>query len=62
MFQTVLLNGKPFNIFYDTGCSDFILTADAVTRLGTQVTQVYAGPVVLGGVSDTETKYVHGIY
>ena len=56
------LNGKPFTIFYDTGCSDFVLTADAVTDLGTRITQVYTGPVVLGGVGDTETKCVHGIY
>ena len=62
LLQTISLNGEPFNIFYDSGCSDFVVTIDAVNRLGSNAEQEYAGPVMLGGVGDTLTESPHGIY
>ena len=57
-----MLHGQPFNIFYDTGCSDFVITIDAVNRLGSNAVQEYAGPIILGGVGDTLTKSLYGVY
>ena len=61
LLQTIRLNGESFNIFYDTGC-DFVISIDAVKRLGDKAIQEFPGPIMLGGVGDTQTESKHGVY
>ena len=61
LLQTIRLNEESFNIFYDTGC-DFVISIDAVKRLGDKAIQEFPGPIMLGGVGDTQTESKHGVY
>ena len=50
MFQSIKVNGEVFNIFFDSGCSDFIVRKSAVDRLGSHVTLISNIPVSITGV------------
>ena len=62
MFQAIKLNGELFNIFFDTGCSDFLITKDAVNRLGSHVSLLSNEPVTVSGVGGAQTNSSHGLY
>lgn len=61
MFQLIKLQGELFNIFFDSGCSDFLITQDAVNRLGNNATVISKVPVSVGGIAGSETV-AHGLY
>uniref|UniRef100_A0A7M5UL97 Uncharacterized protein n=1 Tax=Clytia hemisphaerica TaxID=252671 RepID=A0A7M5UL97_9CNID len=62
MFQSIKVNGEVFNIFFDSGCSDFIVRKSAVERLGPHVTLISNIPVSITGVGKKSTSAEHGIY
>ena len=49
-FQQIKVHGERFNLFFDNGCGDSVVTADAVKRLGKNVIKTKKGNVSLGGV------------
>ena len=62
LFQKINVNNQQFTVFFDNGCSDFVITPDAVKRLGSAATKIYDGEVKIGGVGRTSTQSQHGIY
>ena len=53
LLQTITVNGNKLNLFYDNGCSDFILSTKAVKLLGSSATKYSNEPVNLGGVGNS---------
>ena len=62
MLQSIEVNNQLFNIFYDSGCCDFVSRYDAIKKLGSCATKEYDGPVELGGVGGISSESPHGIY
>eukprot|EP00794_Sanderia_malayensis_P006911 gene6911-biopygen5645 len=62
MFQNILVDKKVYNIFYDSGCSDFISRHEAVKQLKQRAKQVYAGPILTNGVGNLTSESKNGIY
>ena len=60
--QTIQINGKRFNLFYDSGCGDFVSKYSAVLCLGNRARQEHPGPIQLGGVGGLCTTAQHGAY
>ena len=58
LLQTITVNGNRLNVFYDTGCSDFILSSQAVKLLGSSATKHSSKSVHLGGVGNSITTSV----
>jgi len=49
-------------MFFDNGCSDFVIRKDAIDRLGSHAVKVFTGCVNIGGVDGTSMQSIHGIY
>lgn len=62
MFQRIGIDKKPFNIFFDTGCSDFVSRFASIQRIKNRIKQVVKGPLSLGGVGECEIVSPHGVY
>lgn len=62
MFQSIKVNGEIFNIFFDTGCSDFIVSKNAVDRLGSYAKLISKIPAKIIGVGKNTTSSEYGIY
>ena len=62
LFQTVKINNNDFTIFYDNGCSDFIVKHSAINNLGKSVTIESSDVIHIGGVGNTSTCSTLGIY
>ena len=62
MLQQIKLHGELFNIFFDSGCSDFLITQDAVNRLGPNATMISKVPVSVGGLGGSKNHTEHGLY
>ena len=56
MLQTVSINNTPYTIFYDSGCSDFIIKRSAIKSLGTNAIQTSSEVTEIGGVGNTSLK------
>ncbi|XP_066933763.1 uncharacterized protein [Clytia hemisphaerica] len=61
LLQNVVINHKVFTIFFDSGCSDFIVKHSAIKKLGTNVTQESSEITSIGGVG-TSTQTTRGTY
>ena len=64
MLQTIQIEGKNFNLFYDSGCGDLVSRKQAVDqleRMGRANNEVL-GPIILTGVGDNKSVCQHGIY
>jgi len=64
MLQTIEIQGKRFNLFFDSGCGDLVSRRRAVLcleRKGRASCEL-KGPLVLSGVGDQKTISEHGIY
>ena len=48
MFQRIHVDDKPFTIFFDTGCSDFVSCHDAIRTIEGRCQQNVKGPIELG--------------
>ena len=62
LLQEVCVDNKNLLIFYDNGCSDFVITKKAVDLLGSRVKQISTQSVTLGGVGNSTTQSLNGIY
>jgi len=62
LLQTVNINRNNFTIFYDNGCSDFIVKQSAITLLGKNATKISNVPIQIGGVGDTTTESTLGTF
>ena len=61
LLQNVVINQKVFTIFFDSGCSDFIVKHSAIKMLGKNVTQESSEITSIGGVG-TSTQTTLGTY
>lgn len=61
LLQPIRVNGNQLNIFYDPGCSDFILSKKAVKLLGPCAQQEKSNPVQVGGIGNMSTNST-GLY
>ena len=64
MLQTIEIQGKQFNLFFDSGCGDLVCKRDAVVQLESmgRSSKVIEGPVTLSGVGDNKTISEQGIF
>ena len=62
MFQRIKVKDQTFLLFFDNGCSEIVMTHDAVKRLGANARQVYDGTVSLGGVGGVGVESPYGAY
>ena len=62
MLQTISVEGRNYNIFYDTGCREFVSRYDAICHLGSRAHEELPGPITLGGVGGLTTQSPHGIF
>ena len=64
MLQTIQIEGKQFNLFYDSGCGDLVSRRGAVSILEKTVRahREIAGPLLIKGVGNHKTVYEHGVY
>ena len=64
MLQTIELNGKNLNLFYDTGCGDMVCRKEAVDWLIKQkrAKNILDKPIILSGVGDKKSICEHGKY
>ncbi|MEM7375622.1 MAG: hypothetical protein AAF587_43925 [Bacteroidota bacterium] len=62
LLQQVSINNKLFTVFFDNGCSDFVVRKDAIEKLGSHAVKIFDGCVDIGGVGGTSTQSNHGIY
>ena len=62
MLQTIKINGKLYNIFYDSGCADFVVRHEAAINLGKNAIHEYDGTIQIGGVGGVITETPHGIF
>ena len=58
------IDGSKFNIFYDNGCGEIVLSKDAADRLEAigRAKQDFPGPIVLHGVGNQESICKNGVY
>ena len=64
MLQTIQIQGKKFNLFFDSGCGDLACKRDAVSCLQGmgRARKVLDGPLTLSGVGNNKTVCKHGVY
>ena len=64
MLQTINIEGKKFNLFFDSGCGDMVIkksAVDCLIELGRAKLEV-PGPITLFGVGDQKSICEHGAY
>ena len=64
MLQTIDVEGKHLNVFYDTGCGDVVIkksAIDVLLTLGRAKLEI-PGPITLSGVGDHKSVCEYGIY
>jgi len=62
LLQQILVNNNKLLIFYDNGCSDFVVSEKAVQLLGSRATKESSQQIILSGVGNTQTKSSLGTY
>jgi len=62
LLQRIRINNNDLVIFYDNGCSDFVVSHKAIQLLGPHATQLSSHPVTIGGVGNTQTHSTRGVY
>ena len=62
LLQEITVDNNKLLIFFDNGCSDFIVSRKAVQLLGSRATQKSSESIKLGGVGNTITKSSYGMY
>ena len=53
LLQSIMVNGNTMNIFYDNGCSDFIVSSKGVQLLGSSAYKFDNQPILLKGVGES---------
>ena len=62
MLQTIKIDSQPYTIFYDSGCSDFVVRSEATERLGNRSVQLCSQSISMFGVGGITTNSTKGIY
>ena len=62
LLKKVRIDSNDFLIFYDNGCSDFVVSHKAIELLGPRAKQLSSQPVTLGGVGNIQARSTNGIY
>uniref|UniRef100_A0A7M5V7T8 Uncharacterized protein n=1 Tax=Clytia hemisphaerica TaxID=252671 RepID=A0A7M5V7T8_9CNID len=62
MLQEIQINQNKLLIFFDNGCSDFVVSQKAIKLLGSNAIKASSKPVILGGVGNSITKSTLGRY
>jgi len=62
LLQQIRVNNNKLLIFYDNGCSDFVISEKAVQLLGSRATKESSQQIILSGVGNTQTKSSLGTY
>lgn len=64
MLQTILVEGKEMNLFYDSGCFDLCCRKEAVDKLQkmNRANNEVPGPLTITGVGDNKSICQYGIY
>ena len=62
LLQDIIINNQVFTVFYDDGCSDFVIRKAAVDKMGSYATKVDDGPLNISGIGGASTISDHGIY
>ena len=64
MLQTIQIQGKRFNLFFDSGCGDLVCNKEAVTRLENmgRANKVLDRPLTITGVGDQKIVCENGLY
>ena len=64
MLQTIRVEGKLLNLFFDSGCGDMVIKKSAVDFLLTigRARLEFPGPITLSGVGDQKSVCEHGAY
>ena len=60
--QHISVNSRTYLMFFDTGCSDFVVRTEAIRQLTSRAELQYKGPIMLGGVGDVSTSSSEGIF
>ena len=58
LLQQITVNNQTFTVFFDNGCSDFVIRKDAVERLGRHATKVGDGSFQISGTKFDELLYL----
>ena len=63
LFQTISCGNEKFNLFYDNGCGDMIITKDALERLQrlNRAVVIDPTPKLLTGVNNQTSNCEHGM-
>lgn len=56
LLQTICIDDIPYTIFFDNGCSDFIVKRSAIQSLGSKASQLSAQVTQIGGVGQTSLQ------
>ena len=62
LLQSVTINNNRVTIFYDNGCSDFLIKHSAVSMLGREAKKESSHVTHIGGVGNTTTRSTLGSY
>ena len=62
LLQTVIINNKRFTIFFDNGCSDFLIKHSAIKDLGSSAIKESSLTTQIGGVGNTTALTSLGSY
>ncbi len=62
LLQTINIDNKDYTVFFDNGCSDFIVKKSAVNMLGKNAKQESSRTIQIGGVSNTAIQSTLGTY
>ena len=60
--QNIAIDSKSYLVFFDTGCSDFVVRSKAIPLLHNRAILQHKGPITLGGIGDVSTTSSNGIY
>ena len=62
ILQTISIDGKRYNLFFDSGCGDLVCRYKAIQSINQRATQEIKGPLTIGGVGNIKTVSTHGIF
>ena len=62
ILQRIMVNREEYNMFYDSGCKNFVSRHTAIRRLGIRAMQTRPGPTTIVGVGGMSMQTPHGYY
>ena len=62
LLQRILVDEKQLLVFFDNGCSNLLISKDAVNKLSSRCVKESSNPIVLGGVGNSLIESSLGMY